>query len=157
MRETSSWRLASYRDFHQKHGLEFDETLIARCKFSIRASESIVAARDAIERLLKLERPPTAIFASNDILALAVLQIANELGVAVPAELSVVGMDDVFAASASSPPLTTVSKQRYQQGALAAERLLDLLTSPEVTANAAPVRTRLPCKIIERATTKRVG
>ena len=151
--ETSKWRLEIYRDFHQRHGVRLDENLVARCKFTVRASDSFIMARDPIERLLKLERRPTAIFASNDILALSVLQVANELGIAVPNELSVIGMDDVFAASTSSPPLTTICKQRYKLGELAAERLLDLLSCPGTVAQKTPLRIRLACKLIERGTT----
>jgi LacI family transcriptional regulator len=151
--ETSKWRLEIYRDFHQRHGVRLDENLVARCKFTVRASDSFIMARDPIERLLKLERRPTAIFASNDILALSVLQVANELGIAVPDELSVIGMDDVFAASTSSPPLTTICKQRYKLGELAAERLLDLLSCPGTVAQKTPLRVRLACKLIERGTT----
>ena len=151
--ETSAWRIKIYRDFHQKHGLMLDENLITQCKFTVRASDAFIMARDPIKRLLKLERRPTAIFASNDILALSVLQVANELGIAVPNELSVIGMDDVFAASASSPPLTTICKQRYKLGKLAAERLLDLLSCPEIVTQKAPLKIRLACKLIERGTT----
>ena len=151
--ETSAWRIKIYRDFHQKHGLMLDENLITQCKFTVRASDAFIMARDPIKRLLKLERRPTAIFASNDILALSVLQVANELGIAVPDELSVIGMDDVFAASTSSPPLTTICKQRYKLGELAAERLLDLLSCPGTVAQKTPLRIRLACKLIERGTT----
>ena len=70
---------------------------------------------------------PSAIFASNDVLALAVLQVARANGIRVPEELSVIGMDDIFSASVSAPALSTVVKQRYENGRLAAEKLMTLL------------------------------
>jgi len=59
-------------------------------------------------QLLRLAQRPTAIFASNDYLALAVFRVAAQLGLRVPADLSVVGFDDVPAAAMAQPGLTTV-------------------------------------------------
>ena len=56
-------------------------------------------ARNIAEELLRLPEPPTAIFAASDTQALGVLEAAQALGVRVPEELSVVGFDDVEAAS----------------------------------------------------------
>jgi DNA-binding LacI/PurR family transcriptional regulator len=75
-----------------------------------------------------LENPTaTAVFAVTDVLALGVLDAAATLHVAVPAQLSVVGFDDVAEAAASVPPLTTVSQSLFEQGGLAAQAVLDQL------------------------------
>ena len=63
---------------------------------------------------------PTAVFAVTDVLALGTLAAARAAGVAVPAELSVVGFDDIAEAAASSPPLTTVSQPLFRMGQEAA-------------------------------------
>jgi DNA-binding LacI/PurR family transcriptional regulator len=59
---------------------------------------------------------PTAVFAVTDVLALGVLAAARSAGVTVPAELSVVGFDNIAAAASSSPPLTTVDQPLLQLG-----------------------------------------
>ena len=58
-------------------------------------------------------------------LALGVLDAAASRGVGVPRQLSVVGFDDVAAAAASVPPLTTVAQSLFDQGRLAASVVLD--------------------------------
>src|SRR5689334_1634109 len=66
------------------------------------------AARAATARLLQGSRRPTAIVYTSDSLALAGLGVASDLGLAVPADVSIAGFDDSSLASLSSPPLTTV-------------------------------------------------
>jgi DNA-binding LacI/PurR family transcriptional regulator len=62
----------------------------------------------AVERLVALPQPPTAILASTDTLAVGVLHGAHALGRVVPDDLSVVGFDDILLASHTVPALTTV-------------------------------------------------
>ncbi|MFC4425032.1 LacI family DNA-binding transcriptional regulator [Deinococcus navajonensis] len=81
----------------------------------------------AARRLLSLPQPPTAIFAANDRSALGVLRAAAALGLRVPHDLSVVGFDDIHAASVTDPPLTTVRQPLEQMGAAAATLLIDLI------------------------------
>jgi DNA-binding LacI/PurR family transcriptional regulator len=89
-----------------------------------------------------LENPEfTAVFAVTDVLALGVLDAAARAAVAVPAQLSVVGFDDVAAASSSVPPLTTVSQSLFEQGGLAARAVLDQLAGREPKAR--PIRSEL--------------
>lgn len=81
-----------------------DPTLFRPADFSFAAA--------VVEARVLLERPdrPTAIFASNDEMAAAVLFVANDLGLSVPRDLSVTGFDDVPIARTLSPALTTVSQ-----------------------------------------------
>lgn len=78
-------------------------------------------ARRAALELLQAKTPPTAILAMSDVIALGVLQAANELGIPVPAGLSVIGFDDSPAAALAHPPLTTVAQPHEEKGRLAAE------------------------------------
>ena len=84
-------------------------------------------ARRAALELLQSEAPPTAMLAMSDVLALGALQAAAELGIAVPAELSIVGFDDSPAAELALPPLTTVSQPQEEKGRLAAKWLLEAI------------------------------
>ncbi len=63
----------------------------------------------ALSRLLALPERPTAIFAAGDVLALGMLDIAQTLGVSVPEDLSIIGFDNVPAASMVTPRLTTIN------------------------------------------------
>ncbi|XVQ09835.1 LacI family DNA-binding transcriptional regulator [Spirillospora sp. CA-255316] len=95
------------------------------------------------------ERRPTAILAMTDRLALGVLDAARELGLDVPADLSVVGFDDLPQSVDARPPLTTVRQPLVEKGRLAARTLLDLI------AGTAPAERRvlLPAGLVVRDTT----
>lgn len=82
-------------------------------------------AREATLELLGEPEPPTAILAMTDTLAVGALQAAAELGVSVPADLSVVGFDDSPVAEHTTPPLTTVAQPQEEKGRLAAQWLLE--------------------------------
>lgn len=96
--------------------------------------------------LLKLDEPPTAIFATSDTSAIGVLQAARELGKAVPEELSVLGFDDLWVARLFE--LSTVSQPLYESGVTAARILLDMVAGNEVAQ-----RTELPVRLVVRTTT----
>jgi DNA-binding LacI/PurR family transcriptional regulator len=149
-RATASSRQEAYYQFHEEKSIEIDEGLIAWTEFSVRTADSIGFAREAATALLMKPDRPSAIFASNDVLALAVLQVARANGIRVPEELSVIGMDDIFSASVSAPALSTVVKQRYENGRLAAEKLMTLLQGKSLEEQK---NTLLPCRLIERETT----
>jgi DNA-binding LacI/PurR family transcriptional regulator len=88
----------------------------------------------------------------SDILAIGALEATAELGVAVPARLSVVGFDDGPAAEHAAPPLTTVAQPHEEKGRLAAQWLLE-----DVERGGTPRRRRrrkiLPTKLIVREST----
>lgn len=83
------------------------------------------SARDLAMRLLTAPNPPTAIFAASDTQALGVLSAARDLGLRVPADLSVVGYDDITVAEAVG--LTTMRQQLEESGRIGAELLLKRL------------------------------
>ena len=103
-------------------------------------------ARTAANALLDATPDLTAIFAFSDRLAMAVCAVARERGLAVPADLSVVGFDDTSPAGAH---LTTVHQGHRDKGRLAAERLLQTINGQPPTTPAA----LLPTELIVRATT----
>lgn len=98
---------------------------------------------------LALSERPTAIFAANDLSALHVIAVANELGLRVPEDVSVVGFDDIPEAAVSSPPLTTVAQPLRQMGAEALRILLDMLSGTTVKQQ----HLRLPTTLAVRAST----
>ena len=110
--------------------------------------EAGVAAGNA---LLARKKPPTAIFAANDDMALGALTAAQRLGVAVPHDVAIVGFDDSRAATLVWPELTTV-RQPLAEMAMAA---VDMLLSGEAKIDAhhvTPVRV-LPHEVVVRGST----
>ena len=122
-------RKRAYLDFYQDAGLEVEQRLIVDVPFKTRASDTFLIAKELIVDLMRSWKRPSAIFASNDMLGLAALQMAQIEGLEVPRDLSVVGMDDLFSAESASPALTSVSKHRFEVGARAAKNLLNQINS----------------------------
>jgi LacI family transcriptional regulator len=83
----------------------------------------------------------TAVFAVTDVLALGVLDAATAHDVAVPAQLSVVGFDDIAESATTVPPLTTVSQSLFEQGGLAAQAVLDQLAGRQPRSR--PIRSEV--------------
>ena len=104
-------------------------------------------ADDPAHELLALPDRPTAVFAANDLMAIAMIDAAADMGLRVPEDLSVVGFDDVPEAVAAIPPLTTVAQPLQQMGMEAVRMLLRLVTEPEASSD----HVRLPTRLIERA------
>ena len=123
-----------------KNGLgpAWDESALRR----VRRNSAEHARRAALD-LLDGDKPPTAILAMSDILALGALQAAAERGLTVPGDLSVVGFDDSAVAALATPPLTTVAQPQEQKGRLAAQWLLEAIELGRVT------RTRHRREILE--------
>ncbi len=140
-RGTSQSRWRAYLDFHQQKGLAEDERLIVRAPYSVEGG------REATRALLNLRPRPSAIFASNDVLALAAIQVASEQDLRVPADLSIVGMDDIESAAMSTPLLTTIAKDKYEIGQQAARLLLKRLQGTRLEA---PEQAIVPCRLVER-------
>ena len=99
--------------------------------------------------LLTQENRPTAIVAINDLLAIAVLRAAADLGLKVPEDLSVVGFDDIALARYLNPRLTTVFRETRAEGQQATKLLLERLKNPTI-----PIRTlSMPAKLVVREST----
>jgi len=110
-----------------------------------RRESALAPARE----LLSLPHPPTAIFAGNDISAIATMDVARELGLTLPQDLSVVGFDNVPESALTTPQLTTVSQPMQRMGSEALGLLIDLIEGRTERST----RLRLPVDLIVRAST----
>jgi DNA-binding LacI/PurR family transcriptional regulator len=108
---------------------------------------SFEAARAGAHDLLSASRPPTAIFAHDDLLAGGVLRAARERGIAVPTDLAVVGFDDSDIAEPLG--LTSVHQPLEESGEIAAQILLDQLKDPGRSSR----HTTLSLTVVEREST----
>ena|GEM_PF-104314 len=119
-------RLRGYRDAMSRAGLPAEAVLV-RARGSAAGGSDAGGAdggRSAARRMLSRRPRPTAILAGNDLCALGALAAAHELGLSVPADLSVVGFDDIALARVVTPPLTTVRQPAQTIARLAVARLV---------------------------------
>ena len=103
----------------------------------------IEGGRAAAHALLALPEPPTAIFASNDNMAVGAIHAARERGLSVPEDLSVVGFDDADISRIVSPALTTVRQPLEEMGRMAVSLLTRLLDKQKVETLRVELATRL--------------
>ncbi|WP_030437561.1 LacI family DNA-binding transcriptional regulator [Actinoplanes subtropicus] len=113
-------RFDGYRSAMEGAGLPVEPALVARAEMS--QEDGHAAAR----RLLARPDRPTAIFAGNDLVAFGVYQAAREAGLRIPADLSVVGFDDLPVTALMDPPLTTVHQPLAEMAVAATEMALAL-------------------------------
>ncbi|WP_395336086.1 LacI family DNA-binding transcriptional regulator [Novosphingobium sp. BL-8H] len=90
----------------------------------VRGGFDFASGLEVGEALLKRDAPPTAIFATNDAMALGVLTFAHRQGLSVPDDLSVVGFDDTPASATAWPPLTTVRQPLEEMGRAVVDALV---------------------------------
>ncbi len=117
----------SDRSFHRWHGykrclkdnhIPYDPDLVLKTEYSL------ARGREGVKSLLSLKNPPTAVFCSNDFLALGAMEGARKAGISLPQDLSLVGFDDMQIASSVTPALTTIRQPAYEMGELGAKILL---------------------------------
>jgi DNA-binding LacI/PurR family transcriptional regulator len=116
----SQARVAGFRFGHDEAGLVVDPSLVRYGNFYLTAGY-----QHGME-LLSLPDRPTAIFAGSDMQAMGVLRAARRLGIEVPAQLSVIGYDNLPVSAWTDPALTTVNQPLRDMASTAARMLLDL-------------------------------
>lgn len=125
-----------------RHGLEIDEALVVEGDFTFEAGRRAGAA------LLNAGNRPSAIFASNDDMALGVLNAAAARALAVPADVAVCGFDDTPSTMLSTPPLTTIRQPVTEMAAVATRLLLP------ATRGRSGQAEKVDYALIERASTR---
>ena len=136
-------RCQGYRMGLEEAGIPFDADLVLK---------GYVTQEDgsrAVERLLALPEPPTAVLAMDDILALGVLETAIRRGLRVPADLAIAGFNASAITSWTRPQLTTIRVPIYDLGTMAARMLVGLLHG----IPSRPHQVILPSQIIAREST----
>ena len=119
-RDDGQERLRAYHDAMHAAGLRVPRGYVQQGDYTKASGEA------ATRRLLHLTRPPTAIFAACDAMAVGAIHVAQDLGLRVPDDLSVVGFDGLPIASESNPQLTTVRQPLHEIGAAAVHLLVQL-------------------------------
>ena len=135
-------RLAGYQRALTDGGRRFDPSLVVTAPDS-----EVENGYTSASVLLDRARPPTAVFCFNDRMAMGAYQAAAELGLRVPADLSIVGFDNQeLIASGLRPGLTTVQLPHFEMGWWAVRTLIGLISGGEQPVEHAA----LPCPLVRR-------
>ena len=126
-------------------GIKRDRKLTAAGDFSVEAGIR------AVESLLAKQQRFTAVFCSNDEMAIGALRAIKAKGLRVPEDMSVIGFDDIRFARYTDPPLTTIAQPKDELGREAMNMLIELLSGEDV-----PPRKRiLTTQLVVRGSTAR--
>jgi LacI family transcriptional regulator len=140
---TSYDRLEGFRAALAAAGHVLDDALVRAADFNPEAARA-----QAVE-LLSLPHPPTAIFCLNDVMAFGVLNAVRSLGLGVPADVSVVGFDDIWMAGWETFRLTTVHQPLTEMARSSVDLLVERLADPERS----PRKLVFPSRLVVRAST----
>jgi LacI family transcriptional regulator len=140
-------RMAGYNLALREAGLEINGQLVFSGEYSVDSGYQ------RTKRLLSMSPRPTAMFASNNFIAIGALKALRDEHVVVPDEMSVVGFDDLPLSIVVDPFLTVADQPAYEMGRLATQRLLEHLDG-EVVDKVQEIL--LPVSIIERKSTKAI-
>jgi LacI family transcriptional regulator len=135
--ESAKLREQGYREALAAAGVPFDDSLVR-----VGGYDRDMSARAAHE-LLAGPRRPTAVFAANDVTAIATIEVALRLGLRVPEDVSVVGFDNIPESALCTPPLTTVNQPIRTMGERAVEMLIRLLRGQPVERTHLTLATEL--------------
>jgi LacI family repressor for deo operon, udp, cdd, tsx, nupC, and nupG len=144
---TAKSRLDGFKAALMASGLPFEPQLLFDGDYTY---ESGLRVANSIETL---PVRPTAILASNDLMAIGCVVGLKSRGYRIPQDMSVMGIDDIAMAQVVDPPLTTISLPMYDLGALGMERLIQLRRQEAV----ADTLAILPHQLVVRASTASVN
>lgn len=143
--QSDAERYAGYREALHAAGIPHDPEL------EVHGDGKPEAAMRAMDALLALTHPPTAVCCYNDMSALGAMRLIHMHGLRVPDDISVAGFDDLFVASYTQPPLTTVRQPMRRMGQMAMESLFKLMSGEEQE-----FKIKVEAELIVRESTARV-
>jgi LacI family repressor for deo operon, udp, cdd, tsx, nupC, and nupG len=138
-------RLHGFEEAMAHHGLSHAP------HFVIDGGWTALSASQAVTELLQAPGRPSAVLAASDDMAMGVLQAARRLGLRIPHDLSVIGIDDHVLSEVMD--LTTMRQDLQAQGELAAEMLIQRVRNPTIPA----VIVTAPTELVLRGTTGSPG
>lgn len=118
----SSFRIRGYKEALEQHGLPIDKKLIQT------GSYNEEGGFETMQRLLELTKPPSAVFAANDLMAMGAMAAIRKARLNIPDDIAVMGFDDIPSARLIHPTLSSVAQQQRRMGQRAAEMLFERLS-----------------------------
>ena len=135
-------RIAGVRKSLTQAGLSLPANFVTEQAFNLEGG------RLGLRQLMRLRRKPTAIFCGNDLLAVGAMLEAERMGLDVPSDLSICGIDNLEISEAINPGLTTVSLPTQDLGRIAAQYMLSAISGEVIAA-----KSLLPFELVVRGST----
>ena len=138
-------RFGGFQDALHERNILPEQSLIVHDQPSLRS----IDGEEAMAKILKQDKHPTAVFAANDAMAIGCARFLRDRGMKIPDDIAVVGFDDIEMSSHVEPPLTTVRVFKEEMGKLAVLRLVEMIKSKTRTL----ITTHVPVELIVREST----
>lgn len=113
-----------YHEFVEENNLEYHKIIFVEKGNSLEVVEN---TKEAVRQLIQEEERPTAIFACNDLMALAALNTCQEVGLKVPEDISIVGFDNTLFSMVTNPTIATVDLKVKEVGQITASEMLKII------------------------------
>jgi DNA-binding LacI/PurR family transcriptional regulator len=138
-------KIGVYHNFLNLHNIEFNDDYYFSVDYSIEGGLELASI------ISKMNNPPTAILAGNDLIAAGLINGCRSLNIDIPNDLSIIGVDDIPIASMIHPSLSTIAKPKREVGEKAAEIIIKVINGETVNRN-----YQLPVNLIIRDTVKTI-
>ncbi|MCR9629141.1 substrate-binding domain-containing protein [Vibrio antiquarius] len=152
IKHQAQMRYEGYKRAMNEAGLEFNANWIIESDFECEGGYQ------AFMKMAQRGTLPSSIFVSNDMMAMGVINAANELNIKVPEQISIIGYDDIHIAKFMSPSLTTIHQPKYRLGQAAVETLVrkldDKSTEAQVVQLEPALVERKSVKILKSSSTR---
>ncbi|WP_182018616.1 substrate-binding domain-containing protein [Vibrio diabolicus] len=152
IKHQAQMRYEGYKRAMNEAGLEFNANWIIESDFECEGGYQ------AFMKMAQRATLPSSIFVSNDMMAMGVINAANELNIKVPEQISIIGYDDIHIAKFMSPSLTTIHQPKYRLGQAAVETLVrkldDKSTEAQVVQLEPTLVERKSVKILKSSSTR---
>ncbi len=121
-------------------------------EYIVQGEYDIESGFKAMQKLLNLDKVPTAVFCSNDDMAVGAMRAIQKKGLRVPEDISIIGFDDNIFCNYVSPALTTVRKLTHKIAVVGSEKLLQIIDKPQAKGEKLYIDT----KLIKRDSVKKI-
>ncbi len=143
---TTQLRQESFLTALQGYGIPKSDVM------TIEGDLRIEGGRKAMQAIAERGAGKTAVFCANDLMAMGILSEARAYAIQIPTDLSVIGLDDIWLATQTDPPLTSVALPRFQIGQMAMQLLFELLENPRME-EAEPLYAQVETSLTVREST----
>lgn len=123
--KSTEQRRAGFLQAMEQHGITVPDS------YRVAGDYTTESGHQAMRQLLQLETPPTAVFCSNDDMAIGAINAAYALGRNVPEDVSVIGFDDINFSRYTNPALTTVKRPVEEISAHGAEKIMERIAEDD--------------------------
>ncbi|MFU0825588.1 LacI family DNA-binding transcriptional regulator [Clostridium sp.] len=120
-----------------------DNKIPVQSEYMVRGNYDMKSGYDAMKKLLSLPKVPTAVFCSNDDMAIGAIKAAFEKGLSIPKDISIVGFDDMEFSEYTTPALTTVKRPMKEISIIGAKKVIDLIDKKDYIGEKVYIKTEL--------------